>query len=77
LSHRRTLLDELLAAPAVDAAIMTVAEASERPRHRVAAQAYRYASEIASDQSYRVIRFFSIILTGFGTDSITASKSAI
>ena len=63
LSHRRTLLDELLAAPAVDAAIMTVAEASERPRHRVAAQAYRYASEIASDQSYRVIRFFSIILT--------------
>ncbi|MDB3986022.1 glycerol-3-phosphate 1-O-acyltransferase PlsB [Pseudomonadales bacterium] len=63
LSHRRTLLDELLAAPAVDAAIMTVAEGSERPRHRVAAQAYRYASEIASDQSYRVIRFFSIILT--------------
>ena len=63
LSHRRTLLDELLAAPAVDAAIMTVAEASERPRHRVAGQAYRYASEIASDQSYRVIRFFSIILT--------------
>ena len=63
LSHRRTLLDELLAAPAVDAAIMTLAEASERPRHRVAAQAYRYASEIASDQSYRVIRFFSIILT--------------
>ena len=63
LSHRRTLLDELLAAPAVDAAIMTVAEASERPRYRVAAQAYRYASEIASDQSYRVIRFFSIILT--------------
>ena len=63
LSHRRTLLDELLAAPAVDAAIMTVTEASERPRHRVAAQAYRYASEIASDQSYRVIRFFSIILT--------------
>ena len=63
LSHRRTLLDELLAAPAVNAAIMTVAEASERPRHRVAAQAYRYASEIASDQSYRVIRFFSIILT--------------
>ena len=63
LSHRRTLLDELLAAPAVDTAIMTVAEASERPRHRVAAQAYRYASEIASDQSYRVIRFFSIILT--------------
>ncbi len=63
LSHRRTLLDELLAAPAVDAAIMAVAEASERPRHRVAAQAYRYASEIASDQSYRVIRFFSIILT--------------
>ena len=63
LSHRRTLLDELLAAPAVDAAIMAVAEASEQPHHRVAAQAYRYASEIASDQSYRVIRFFSIILT--------------
>ena len=63
LSHRRTLLDELLAAPTVDAAIATVAEARELPKHRVAAQAYRYASEIASDQSYRVIRFFSIILT--------------
>ena len=63
LSHRRTLLDELLAAPAVEAAILTVAETSEQPRHRVATQAYRYASEIASDQSYRIIRFFSIVLT--------------
>jgi glycerol-3-phosphate O-acyltransferase len=63
LSHRRTLLDELLAAPAVEAAIDAVTETSELPRHRVSTQAYRYASEIASDQSYRIIRFFSIILT--------------
>ena len=63
LSHRRTLIDELLTADSVQVAIDTAAELQELPRHQAAASAYRYAQEIASDQSYRVVRFFNILLT--------------
>lgn len=63
LSHRRTLIDELLTAANVQSAIDTLAETESLPRHQVAAKAYRYAQEIASDQSYRVVRFFNILLT--------------
>ena len=63
LSHRRTLLDELLQAPSVQQAIDAEAEISGQPRYQVAAQAYKFGAEIASDLSYRVIRFFHLVLT--------------
>ncbi len=63
LSHRRTLLDEILQAPSVQQAIDAEAEISDLPRHKIANQAYGFGAEIASDLSYRVIRFFHVILT--------------
>jgi glycerol-3-phosphate O-acyltransferase len=65
LSHRRTLLDEIIHAPSVQEAINSEAENSGQPRYKLAAQAYDFSAEIASDLSYRVIRFFHLILTWF------------
>jgi glycerol-3-phosphate O-acyltransferase len=63
LSHRRTLINTILHAPAVRAAIEREVRTSETSLHRVEKKALGYAREIVSDVSYRVIRFFDVLLT--------------
>lgn len=62
LSHRRTLIDGVVASPGVRQAIAEVADAQGRPRGRVEARAWRYGREIASNMSYPVMRFMSRLL---------------
>jgi glycerol-3-phosphate O-acyltransferase len=63
LSHRRTLIDTMLASPEVRAAIEREARNARIDEAKVEKKALGYAREIASDQSYRVIRFFDTLLT--------------
>ena len=63
LSHRRTLLSNILASDEVRGAIEREARANEVTFLSVEEKAMAYAQEIASDQSYRVIRFFDVLLT--------------
>ena len=65
LSHRRTLVDDLLRTDAVRAAI--AAQASKEKGGHTAAlkKANAYAREIAADYSHPVVRSLSFILTGF------------
>jgi len=63
LSHRRTLLSNILASDEVRGAIEREARTNEVSFLSVEEKAMAYAQEIASDQSYRVIRFFFVLLT--------------
>ena len=63
LSHRRTLLSAILEANDVKQAIANEVERRGVPQLKIENEALRYANEIASDQSYRVVRFFHVILT--------------
>lgn len=63
LSHRRTLIGGMLEAEEVQLAITNESEKSGKPRAKIEAKALAYANEIASDQSYRVVRFFHVLLT--------------
>lgn len=63
LSHRRTLLNTILASDEVRGAIEREARSNDVTFLSVEKKAMTYAQEIASDQSYRVIRFFDVLLT--------------
>jgi glycerol-3-phosphate O-acyltransferase len=63
LSHRRTLLNNILASDEVRGAIEREAKTNDVTFLSVEKKAMAYAQEIASDQSYRVIRFFYVLLT--------------
>jgi len=63
LSHRRTLLNTILASKEVRGAIEREARTNEVTVLSVEKKAMSYAQEIASDQSYRVVRFFDVLLT--------------
>jgi len=63
LSHRRTLLNTILESDDVRAAVTREAESKKISEANVEKKALGYAHEIASDQSYRVIRFFDVLLT--------------
>ncbi len=63
LSHRRTLLNTILSAEEVRSAIEREAKHEGQSVVNVEKKAMSYAREIASDQSYRVIRFFHVLLT--------------
>jgi glycerol-3-phosphate O-acyltransferase len=63
LSHRRTLISAILEADDVKQAIAEEVERRGVTPYKVEKQAFGYANEIASDQSYRVIRFFHVLLT--------------
>ncbi len=63
LSHRRTLLNTILSCDTVMEAIEREARSRNVPVQQVEKKALKYAKEIASDQSYRVIRFFDVLLT--------------
>jgi glycerol-3-phosphate O-acyltransferase len=63
LSHRRTLLNNILASDEVRGAIEREARTNDVTFLSVEEKAMAFAQEIASDQSYRVIRFFDVLLT--------------
>lgn len=63
LSHRRTLLSAILEAEDVKLAIAAEVERRGVNPMKVEKEAFNYANEIASDQSYRVVRFFHVLLT--------------
>lgn len=58
LSHRRTLINSMLTSPAVLQAIEEEAREEDKTQQQLEKKAMAYANEIASHQSYRVIRFF-------------------
>ncbi|QJQ96784.1 MULTISPECIES: glycerol-3-phosphate 1-O-acyltransferase PlsB [Halomonadaceae] len=62
LSHRRTLVDGVVASPAVRQVIAEVASAQRRAPRRVERRARRYGLEIASNMSYPVLRFMDQLL---------------
>ena len=62
LSHRRTLIDSLIAAPAVKEAIQRDATEKNRTVEESTEAAWEYANEIASDYSHSVIRFLERLL---------------
>src|SRR5690606_18248883 len=63
LSHRRTLVDTLIAAPAVKEAIARDAADNKRTPEESTEAAWEYANEIAADYSHTVIRFLEMVLT--------------
>jgi len=62
LSHRRTLVNQILATPDVRAAITHDLTEAPQQRKKLEQKAHHYADEIAADYSYSVIRAFELIL---------------
>jgi glycerol-3-phosphate O-acyltransferase len=65
LSHRRMLIDTVLAAPAVRDAIAVQAQREGISIEAAQQQASRFAWEIAADYSHPFVRSMSFLLTGF------------
>lgn len=65
LSHRRMLIDTVLAAPAVREAVAAHAQRSNITLDSAQAQARKFAWEIAADYSHPFVRSMSFLLTGF------------
>ncbi len=65
LSHRRTLVDDILRTRNVREAIKTRASKDQISTPRARRKAQRYAREIAADYSYPVVRVASRLLTWF------------
>ncbi|SFR75288.1 glycerol-3-phosphate acyltransferase [Marinobacter daqiaonensis] len=63
LSHRRTLVADLIRTPAVRDAIRETARKEDLPPDKVRAKAYRYANEIASSMSIATIRILEVLLS--------------
>lgn len=63
LSHRRTQINAMIEAPAVQQAILAEAQQSSRSLYKVEDSARRYAWEISADYSYATIRSLDIFLT--------------
>lgn len=67
LSHRRILVQAILTAPSVQAAIAREMEEKNISRDKANETTLKYINEIAADYSYPVIRLFSIFLTWLWT----------
>ena len=63
LSHRGTLINTILDSKDVRFAIERESRTAESDPIKIRKKAMKYAREIASDQSYRVIRLFDVLLT--------------
>ncbi|MEL6216187.1 MAG: 1-acyl-sn-glycerol-3-phosphate acyltransferase, partial [Pseudomonadota bacterium] len=63
LSHRRTLINEVINDAAVRALINDAGAQDSRARRKAEAKAQAYAMEIAADLSYSTVRFFDRLLT--------------
>ena len=64
LSHRRTLIDGVVNAPPVQAAIAVAASKEGISKDKATAKARAFAWEIAADQSHPFVRSVSFLLTG-------------
>ncbi|MGR2737868.1 glycerol-3-phosphate 1-O-acyltransferase PlsB [Billgrantia sp. Q4P2] len=62
LSHRRTLIEGVVASPAVRRVIGELAPAEKRSPERLQRRALRYGREIASNMTYPVLRFMDGLL---------------
>ncbi len=62
LSHRRTLVNQVLMAPSVRRAILAEAGSDQRKREKARRKARKYALEIAADISYPTIRLAERLL---------------
>jgi glycerol-3-phosphate O-acyltransferase len=65
LSHRRTLLDDVLRSPPVRAAIEDTARRKKTDKYRAWKEARKYAYEIAANYSYGFVRVAYFALTWF------------
>ncbi|NHA13411.1 glycerol-3-phosphate 1-O-acyltransferase PlsB [Thioalkalivibrio sp. XN279] len=63
LSHRRTLLNQVVASDSVRRAIRRYSEVNKQPLHKAVARARRYANEIAANYSYTTVRIGERVLT--------------
>ena len=63
LSHRRLLVDEVLASPGVRAALRREVTSGKRSERKARLRARKLAREIAADYSYAVVRLFDRGLT--------------
>lgn len=63
LSHRRTLVNDLLKTVAVKRAIVKTMQEEGIDKDKAVAKARKYAEEIAADYSFSVIKFLDIVLT--------------
>lgn len=63
LSHRRTLLNQVLNSDPVRQAIRRDSDVNKRPVHKSVARARRYANEIAANYSYTTVRVMERLLT--------------
>ena len=62
LSHRRTLINTIISSNEVQQAIRKESSRKEASTEKIEKRARQYAREIASHQSYRVIRSFHVVL---------------
>jgi glycerol-3-phosphate O-acyltransferase len=62
LSHRRTLLNQVLNSDSVRQAIRRDSEVNKRPVHKSVARARRHANEIAANYSYTTVRVMERLL---------------
>ncbi|HUG99368.1 MAG TPA: glycerol-3-phosphate 1-O-acyltransferase PlsB [Gammaproteobacteria bacterium] len=62
LSHRRTLLNQVLNSDPVRRAIRRDSEVNKRPVHKSVARARRYGNEIAANYSYTTVRVMERLL---------------
>jgi glycerol-3-phosphate O-acyltransferase len=67
LSHRRTLVNSILAAPGVQTSVAEAAAKEGVAREVAEARARQYAQEIAADYSHPIIRLFDVFLTWLWT----------
>ena len=65
LSHRRTVVENVLRSPTVSAAIKTYARKEKISQEKAAAAARGHANEIAANYSYGLVRIGSFLLTWF------------
>jgi glycerol-3-phosphate O-acyltransferase len=62
LSHRRTLVNQVLNSESVRQAIRRDSEVNKRPAHKSVARARRHANEIAANYSYTTVRVMERLL---------------
>ena len=65
LSHRRTVVEQVLRSPAVATAIADQAKKDKSSEEKARKQARKYAFEVAANYSYTVVRLGSFALTWF------------
>ena len=63
LSHRRTLLNQVVNSESVRRAIRRHSEVNKQPMHKSVQRARRYANEIAANYSYTTVRIGERVLT--------------